>query len=352
MGYRERIAALLNGKPVDRVPVWLWLLSSTFPARMVGYTMASSYNDPEKSFRAQILTRDMFQSDDIPRPSFGGAVRATWAFGGEIKMPTSDFDMAPSVVRYPVDSEEAAWKIAAPENVKESGAVPLFMKFARLQEQQGLPVSLHCDPPLETVRGICGLETLARWLIKKPDLVHRLLRIATDYQLAVLRYWVETFGPGNILPQIPAPTASNQVISPKQFEKFFFPYQKELHEKALSMGIKHFFCHICGDQNLNLPLWAEIPMGDISILSFGHEVDLATAIKWFGDKCIIAGNVEPAIIQTGSYQQVYDISKRCIEAAKYSPKGFILVAGCALPPMAPPYNVFSMKKAVEDSGWY
>ena len=149
------------------------------------------------------------------------------------------------------------------------------------------------------------------------------------------------------------PTDANQVISPKQFEEFAFPYQKELHEKVFELGIKRFtHSHICGDQNLNLPFWAQVPMGTPGIVSFGHEVELTTAIRYFGDTCIIAGNVEPAVIQNGTPDQVYQLCRRCVEAAKYAPRGFILTTGCALPPMAPPYNVYMMKKAVSDFGWY
>lgn len=40
---------------------------------------------------------------------------------------------------------------------------------------------------------------------------------------------------------------------------------------------------------MNLPYWAQIPMGAPGIASFGHEVDLTTAIRYLGDSCIIAG---------------------------------------------------------------
>ncbi len=348
----ERVNALLSGQQVDRVPVWLWLISSPFAARNVGYTVASSYCDPEKSFWAQLWTQEMYSSDDIPRPAFGGAVNGTWTFGGEIKWPESQYEQAPSVIRYPVESEEEAWELKLPEDIKTAGPVPLFMQFAKLQEKFGFPISIHCDAPLETARSICGLETLSHWLIKKPEVVHRLLRLATDYQLEVVRYWVDTFTPEHILLQTVAPTSSNQVISPKHFETFFFPYQKELHEKALAMGIKHILCHICGEQNQNLPYWAQIPMGNPGIASFGYEVDLAVAMRYFGDTCIIAGNIDPPTIQTGTNQQVYELCKQAIEKAKYAPRGFILMPGCSLPPMAPPYNVYMMKKAASEFGWY
>lgn len=348
----ERMNALLAGRPIDRVPVWLWLLSAPFAARNVGYTVASSYDDPEKSLQAQLWTMEMYGSDDIPRPMFGGAVRGTWAFGGEIKLPTGEYQQAPLATRYPVVSEEDAWNLKMPDDVKTAGPIPLFMQFARAQEHLGFPISMPGDAPFETARSMCGVETFCRWLIKKPGTVHRLLRLATDFQLEVARYWVNTFGPQRILVQTTAATASNQVISPKHFETFFLPYQMELYEKILAMGVNHIFCHICGEQNLNLRYWAQIPMGNPGIASFGHEVDLTTAIRYFGDTCIIAGNIEPAVIQNGTHDQVYELCKKNIEAAKYAPHGFILAPGCTSPPMAPPYNVYMMKKAVDDFGWY
>ena len=345
----ERVNALLAGKPIDRVPVWLWVISSPFAARNVGYSLASTYSDPEKNFWSQIWTQEMYGSDDIPRPLFGNQ---TGIFGGETKLPTGEYEQADSVIRYPVRSEEDAWKLKLPDDVQTAGPAPLYMKFARLQEKFDFPISVSCNSPLELVRSMCSLETLCRWLIRKPELVHHLLRLATDYELELVRYWVNTFTPERILVQTSAPTSSNQVISPKQFEIFTLPYQKELHENILAMGIKHIFCHICGDQNLNLPYWAQVPMGGPGIATFGHEVDLTTAIKYFGDTCIIAGNIEPAVIQTGTPQEVYELCKQAIEKAKHAPRGYLLMPGCGLPPKAPPYNVYMLKKSVDDFGRY
>ena len=93
-------------------------------------------------------------------------------------------------------------------------------------------------------------------------------------------------------------------------------------------------------------------MGSPGIASFGHEVDLSTAIKYLGDTCIIAGNIEPAVILRGTHEQVYELSKQAIEKAKYAPRGFILMPGCGVASLAPPYNIYMMKKAVNDIGWY
>jgi uroporphyrinogen decarboxylase len=189
-------------------------------------------------------------------------------------------------------------------------------------------------------------------MVKKPELVHRLLRMATDHLVEVVRYWVDSFGSERILLWEGAPTETNQLISPRHFEKFAFPYVREFHQKILAMGVKHIFCHICGEPNENLPYWAQVPMGHPGIVSIGPEVDLTTAIKYFGDTSIVAGNIDPAVIQTGSPQRIYELCRQAIEKAKHAPRGFILMPGCELSPMTPPYNVYAMKKAINDFGWY
>ena len=118
------------------------------------------------------------------------------------------------------------------------------------------------------------------------------------------------------------------------------------------MGVRHFITHACGDHNLNLAYLAQLPMGEPGIVSFGHELRLTTAIRYFGDKCIIAGNIDPTLLQTGTAQQLYEITKQCIEEAKYAPRGYILALGCDVPPLTPPYNIYIMMKAVNDFGWY
>jgi len=158
----ERMNALLAGQPIDRVPFWLWLFSSGFAALNVGYSLADSYNDSQKSFWAQLRTIEMYDSDDFPKPSCGGNCEAAWAFGGRFKWPTSRYEQAPSVIRHPVESAEDAQKLELPHDVKTAGSIPLYMQFAKLQERFGLPISLPGFSPIEFVRGTCGLETLCR----------------------------------------------------------------------------------------------------------------------------------------------------------------------------------------------
>ncbi|MBT3255761.1 MAG: hypothetical protein HN366_04770 [Deltaproteobacteria bacterium] len=345
MNQGERIETLLRGQSVDHVG--LYLFARGFCAKNTGISLGEFYADAEKSLEAQVWTAQMYGNDENLK--FGFASSVAWDFGGEIKMPSAEFDQTPMVVRYPVQSEEEGWNLEIP-HVKRAGMVPLNMEFCRLQEKQGLVQTISIGAPFMNAANVCGLENLLRWMFKKPDLAHRLLRLATDYGIQLARYWVETFGPENIEFRTSTPTSSNQVISPKHFKAFSLPYLKELHEKVLAMGVRYMYTHICGDQNLNLPYYRQVPFGDPGIASFGHEVDLTKAIEFLGDRCIIVGNVEPRVILMGTPDEVYGISKECIEKGKKAKRGFMLGPGCELPPTAPACNVWAMRKAVDDFG--
>ena len=339
---------LLAGKIKNRPLVWLWGAVPSFAVQNVGYPVAAAYNDPQKSFDAQIETIAQFGDEGIPRMAVGGASDVTWAFGGALKWPVGEYDMAPTAIGHPANSEAEAEALSMPDNVAAAGPLPLYLDFARRCQKHGLPIFPFITSPIEGARSLCGPELLMRWMIKQPELAHRLLRLATDYSVAVASLFASTFPPEDILVYLAAPTASNQMLSPRFFETFVLPYQKELHEKILQAGIRHIYCHICGEQNKNLPLWRQIPMGNPGIVSFGHEVAIKTAIKLFGQDCIIAGNIEPAVIHMGQPDEIYDLCMAALAQGSQAPRGYILMPGCGIPPNVPAENLLMLKKAAAD----
>jgi uroporphyrinogen decarboxylase len=347
MTSNERLEALLNGEQLDRVPFLSFILG--FCAKNVGYPVATIYSDPMKSFQAQMWTREQYGYDS--EPFYGYASYGGWEFGGEIKLPQGEYEQAPSHGRFAVEKEQDVETLELPD-VKKAGMLPLAMEFSRIQDKHGIYPSVVVGGPFTIAGNICVVDILCRWLIKRPELVHRLLRMATDHVLDIARYWIDTFGKGRVKIQIWEPLATNQIISSKQFAEYILSYQVELHEKILDMGIKSILCHICGEQNKNLPFWAQVPMGDSGIISVGKEIDITTAIEYFGDRYVVAGNIEPAILQTETSEQIYEICRQLIEKGKCAQRGYALMQGCEVPVNTPPYNLFTMRKAIDDFGWY
>lgn len=347
MSSGERMGSILMRQRPDRIPFMPFIFG--YCAKNVGYPIARVYDDAEKSFWAQMWTAEMFGYDG--GAMYGYASIGGWEFGGDIKMPESQWEQAPIVSRFPATTPEAVDALEIPE-VETAGAYPIAIAFAKIQQQFGMPIMVMPFGTLTPAGNIVDVDNLCQWMIKRPEVVHKLLRKCTDFGKKTVDYFVDNFPNYPMMAFTGEATAANQIISPKQFEEFVLPYQKELQDYILARGIRNIFCHICGEQNLNLPYWAQMEYGDPGILSFGHEVDLTTAIEYFGDKHAIAGNVEPQVIQNGTWQQVYELCKACIEKAKMAPNGYLLMAGCEVPVQAPPYNLYVMKKVVMEHGFY
>ncbi len=340
----DRAIKLLKGETIDRIPLFPFILG--FCAKNAGYPIATIYQDAQKSFELQTFTHEQYGFDW--GPLYGYASYGTWEFGGEIKMPESTYEQAPFHTRFPVNVEEDVDELQLPDPTK-AGVLPIAMEFSKLQASNQKPISIICGGNFSIAGNICPVETLCRWMLKKPELVHRIMEMATDHIVDVVRYWCNTFGAAQVIPQMWEPLAANIVISPKQFERFVLPYLVESSERILAMGVQHILYHICGDQNKNLPMWAQVPTGNPGLCSFGVDVDLSVAIEHLGENNVIIGNIDPMALLSETPGTIYNLCKTAIEKGKPAPRGFMLSSGCEVPPEAPPYNVYIMHKAIKDS---
>jgi uroporphyrinogen decarboxylase len=351
MTHQERMLALFNYQKPDRVPIFSDI---GFSMINCGYTLTEAQTEPHKLWNALQWTSEQY-GWDTQWQSAPHTILGSWDFGAKMKMPDNPYAMAVAVEIPAVCEEDDVWNLKMPD-AKTVGAIPKRMEFSKLQESAGRPITFFARSPFTMAADICGVQQYSRWILRKPQLCERLLEMALEHNLNVLRYWVDTFGAERIYYIMSSATESNQIFSPKSIQEYAIPYHQKFHQSMRAIGIKHFSFHICGEQNLNLPHLAKLASGadgwpHPSLLSFGHEVDLEIAARSFPDDIII-GNVEPALFSTSSPQQVYERCRMCIEKGKKIRSGFILWSGCALPPRAPAYNVWMMTKAVKDFGWY
>ena len=351
MTNRERVEALLRGEKPDRVPIWPF--AQGFSGIYSGISIAEVYNNPKLSLETQRKTSRDF--DWLSMPLVCYALMGGWEFGGEIKWPSGEFSQAPTITTPIVSTPEEALELTLPD-IRKAGIVPYIIEFAKMalegrDDNEPFRLTLQLEGTFNTAANIAGTAKLTKWILKKPEAAHHLLRLATDFLVGLAEFYKEEFGTESIAFFGGEPSSSNQVISPKHFENFAFPYIKETHERILALGFDTFLTHICGEQNLNLSLWSKVPMGNPGLVTFGHEVDLDKAAEFFPSD-IILGNLEPAIIQTGTPEEVYEAAKKVVLQGKNLPNGFIFAPGCELPPKAPVENVKAMSQAVADHGWY
>lgn len=348
---RERVEALLNRKRPDRVPIWPFVPNG-FAVRYNGLSIADAYTNPEGLYQSLRKTARDFGWIFEPRMIY--AAMGAWEFGGEVRMPQGEYDQAPIVTRYPLEKEEDIYNLKWPG--PDSGFYPFIRKFSELARKERLdnePFNTHI--PAGNAYGlacqIVGLNRFLKWLIKKPELAHTLINKLSEWSLAALPSQKERLGTDGVLGTCGGPMGSNQLISPKQFAEFVLPDLKVGQARLRELGYKTTYVHICGDHEKNLPYWAQVDFGDPGIIGIGPEVALEKAAEYFPDD-IILGNLNPAIIQTGTSAEVYEATRKTVETGKTLKGGYIFSPGCDLPPLAPVENVRMMVKAVNDVGWY
>lgn len=351
MTERERIEALLNRKKPDRVPIWHFAPHG-FAVIYNNLSLVDAYTNPEACYYAQ--RRTCLDFGWVFFPWIGYASMGAWEFGGDIRLPGGEYDQAPMVTRYPIEEDEDIYNLKWPG--PDSGFFPMARKFAELARRERLDnepfnATISAGAGFGLACNIVGLDRFLKWLIKKPDLAHYLITTLSEWGLERLSQQAKTLGTDGVLGMNGGATSSNYLISPRQFEEFVLPSLKNGEKKLRTLGYRTTYVHICGEHNANLPYWSQIDFGDPGIISIGHEVKLETAASYFPDD-IILGNLEPAIVQTGTPEEVYEATREVVEEGKRLPNGFIFSTGCDLPPRSPVENVRMMTKAVNDFGWY
>ncbi|MBI4181196.1 MAG: hypothetical protein HY528_04620 [Chloroflexi bacterium] len=351
MTNKERIEALLRREKPDRVP---------FSPGGGGFVSIYTWGSITDEFTKPLM--DVYQAtkkachdfDWVFAPTLTARRSNRGLFGGEVKPPTSKYQQGQVVVKYPADTAEEVMALKTPDpKTQYPPEVIDFFRWVYQDEDSNKPFHFMFSAlmVMNTAADIAGYDKMCKWMIQKPEAAHRLVRLAADYYIATAQYVKDIFGVDGVLPWGPTAAVSNQLVSPKHFEQFTLPVQKEVHQKVLAMGFKHLRIHICGEQNLNLPYWQQIPMGDPGIIWFGNEIDLETAAKYFPND-IIEGNLDTTIIQIGTPEEVYQAAGKVIEQGKSLPTGFILAQACSLPARAPVENMRAITRALNDFGWY
>ena len=345
MSPRERLHALLTRKKPDRIPCMPFVLG--YPARLSQIPLGDIYSKPEVCFKAHLMAWERHGYDSIPFYSY--ASFGAWELGGEIEFPYADYHQAPIVTRTAIQTPDDVERLTVPDP-REAGIVPNMIEFAKICRRNNFPAVFFAGSPFNVGASAIGVERMMRWMIKEPDLLHLALKKITNFLIAIAQCFVAEFGAGNCIALDGMGYDSNGLISSQQFYNFSMPYILEVHERVLAMGVPAFISHLCGDHNQNLKYWKDIPCGNPGITTIASQVDLESAIEIFGERHIIAGNLNTISILTETPEKVMEISRETILKGKNNPAGFILMTECELPPDTPPANVDAMVKAVREFG--
>lgn len=146
-----------------------------------------------------------------------------------------------------------------------------------------------------------------------------------------------------------ATRGSATFISPKMFEKFNWPYIKQIALALLDAGITPLF-HFDSDWTPLLEFFKDLPKGTC-VLELDSVTDIFQAKKVLSGHMCLMGDVPAALLTLGTPDEVCAYVKRLCEEVGDG-GGYILSSGCSVPVDAKPENVRAIFEAGKAYGVY
>lgn len=334
MNPRERVEAALAFREVDIVPTMppfqgFWALMAA------GFKVSETFREPMKGAEAQVkmLERVPFDSFEV----MWDWLTPVEACGCTVTIPD---DGNPVTTERVVKTIADAEKLQVPDIGRHARSVSDFKVAEYLvQKYRGERYTYATLALPFTLAGeLRGVEAMMLDIVRKPELVHRLIAFSSS---VLLEYAKEIKKTGVDAIFWCDPTASADLISPRHFKNFAVPYIKELVTKTKEMGLGALV-HICGNTTDRLDTILEISP---HLMSVDTKVDLANAKRILGDRVAVLGNVDTSGILLRTPSSVLDEARQCL--AKAGRTGYIMGAGCDLPIGSPIENVRMLLEAVK-----
>jgi len=340
MSPKERIKAINEGKPYDRIPVNPSL--GEHAALVLGISVSEYNRSATKMAEAQIAAYRLYGHDGVGVGP--GSTAIAGAIGSRVIYPD---DSTGYIADYPVKTAGDFERLILPDPYT-SGQLAIYLEAAAILVREvgdEVPVGFTIGGPVTIASKIRGIDNLLRDFYKNKELAHKLLNFSVESTLPLVREAAKSgvgFG-------IADPVASGSLISKAHFREFALPYQKLLIDgiKAVAPAPE---LHICGDTKHLLELMAD---SGARSLSLDNAVDLEFAKRTVGERVRITGNIRPTeTMVLGTPDTVEENVKENLRKAYDSPKGYLLRMGCGLPINARPENIHALVAAARTYGRY
>ena len=304
----ERIKAIDNGEPYDRI------VTAPFIGNMrllfLGVTAEEYWNSAEHMVNGEIAAYNQFGFD---RLFIGPNCRG----------------IADALKRQvPVVDDYSKLDFMEPVNAATDPEIARFLHAAEmLSEKAGhiVPVEASVGGAFTIVSFLRGIEILLRDCRKNPEQIHRIMRLVTDSQKSCVDSLAK-YGVGIAMAD---PVANPALIGPRFYEKFVYPYTKELTDYIYEKTQKKVSLHMCGETR---SIWKYLSQYKVNEISLDNIVDLEQAALELGSQVPIAGNVDPVqIVMKGTKEDIFEGVRNCIEKGRLAAKGFHLTTGCDIP---------------------
>lgn len=330
-GY-ERIQAALSGKQPDKTPIMLH--NFMMAAKEAGYTMAQYRENPKIIAECFIRAVEKYQYDgilvDIDTVTLAGAC------GVEIDFPENE----PARSHTGCLSSLADIDQLKPVDIQRYKYANIWCEAVSLLKdyfKNEIYVRGNCDQaPFSLATMIRGVEHMMMDLVlESEERVFTLLDYCCEATIQFIRMMKEAGA--DMISNGDSP-AGPSMLSPDMYKKFALPYEKKVCDYAHQVNLPYML-HICGNTDIILDQMVTI---NADSLELDYKTNIHKAEELMRGKIVFSGNIDPSgIIALGTPKLVREKTIELLEVFKGNPR-LILNAGCAIPSITPPENLFTM----------
>ena len=334
MNSRERVFAMLDGRPVDCLPVMP--ITMMFAADQIGEKYFAYATDYRVLAEAQVRTAANYDFDHVSAiaetreaPDCGAVVRYFE-------------DQPPSIVEAQALLAEKATlaRLKVPDPLGGARMHDRVQGISLLKERMGRDkiVEGWIEGPCGGSADLRGLNTLMLDFFDDPGFVRGLfdyvLEVGMGFARAQVAAGADVIGIGD-------PAAS--LVGPKIYREFVWPYEKKMVDGLHALGAR-VRLHICGNTR---PILEQMGQLGCDLIDLDSMAPLAEAREKMGLRQVVLGNLDPVRdLRDGTPESVYAAVAECHRQAG---RRFIVGAGCEVPRDTPPANLHAMVRYARES---
>jgi MtaA/CmuA family methyltransferase len=335
MTSRERVLAMIEGRPVDRLP--LMAITMMLAADQVGAKYGRYVSDWRVLAEAQIRTAERFSLDYVS--CISDPAREASDLGAAVKF----FDDQPPAIDEAnallADKSRLA-ALRVPDPASGRRMADRLAAAAHLRQAVGGEMLIEgwIEGPCAEGADLRGLNTLMYDFYDDAAFVRDLFEFATELGLAFARSQIaagaDIIGVGD---------AAASLVGPQIYGEFVWPYEKRLVDGIHAAGGR-VRLHICGDTRPNLAAMGRL---GAEIVDLDFMVPLDDARRAMGPGQVLLGNINPVRVLRGGTPE--GVRAALAECHRQAGPRYILGAGCEVPRDTPPENFLAMAEYARET---
>jgi MtaA/CmuA family methyltransferase len=334
MNGRERLLALLEGRPVDHLPCMP--ITMQFAADRVGAKYREYATDHRVQVEGQLRVAEEFGLDHVSVISDPACEAADC--GAAVVFHADQppgFDEAKALLA----EKRVLAGLAVPDPHSPGRMQNRLRALALLKERAGeeLLIEGWVEGPCAEAADLRGINALMLDFYDDPAFVRDLFDFVVEMELrfaaAQVEAGAELIGIGD---------AAASLVGPRFYEQFVWPYEQKLVSGVRARGA-HVRLHICGNTRRILSGMGRV---GCEIVDLDFLAPIAEARRQMGPEQVLAGNFDPVrVLRDGTPKTVYQAVAECHAQAG---DRFIVGAGCEVPRDTPTANLRAMADYARD----